>query len=152
VREVFTGAYESDMGLWSPDPAEILRYRTEIGADGIRLLMNVVPEFAGSLGPRTVGERARSAVVHALADAVLVAGPMAGAPADDAALAEAKDAVRGEAPVLVNTGVREETVGRYLRDFDGVIVGTALKVDAYTWNPVDPARARAFMRAARAAR
>jgi len=33
-----------------------------------------------------------------------------------------------------------------------VIVGTHLKHDGITWNPVDPARAAAFMAAARRAR
>jgi predicted TIM-barrel enzyme len=28
---------------------------------------------------------------------------------------------------------------------DGVIVGSSLKVDGQTWNPVDPARVQAFM-------
>jgi predicted TIM-barrel enzyme len=28
---------------------------------------------------------------------------------------------------------------------DGVIVGTGLKHDGYTWNPVDPERVRRFM-------
>jgi predicted TIM-barrel enzyme len=35
---------------------------------------------------------------------------------------------------------------------DGVIVGSALKVDGYTWNPVDPARVKAFMAAVQAVR
>ena len=35
---------------------------------------------------------------------------------------------------------------------DAAIVGTSLKVDGVTWNPVDPARAGKLMEAARAAR
>jgi predicted TIM-barrel enzyme len=35
---------------------------------------------------------------------------------------------------------------------DGVIVGTSLKVDGITWNPVDPDRAQRLMDAARSAR
>ena len=37
VREVFTGVYESDMGLWSPDAAAMLRYRRYIDAQDVRL-------------------------------------------------------------------------------------------------------------------
>jgi predicted TIM-barrel enzyme len=33
-----------------------------------------------------------------------------------------------------------------------VIVGTSLKVDGVTWNPVDPVRAQKLMAAARSAR
>ena len=32
---------------------------------------------------------------------------------------------------------------------DGAIIGTSLKVDGITWNPVDPARARTLMERAR---
>jgi predicted TIM-barrel enzyme len=35
---------------------------------------------------------------------------------------------------------------------DAVIVGTSLKVDGITWNPVDPVRAQKLMEAARSAR
>jgi predicted TIM-barrel enzyme len=53
--------------------------------------------------------------------------------------------------VLLNTGARAETIGQYLRYADGCIVGSSLKVDGYTWNPVDPERAKRFVDAARAA-
>jgi membrane complex biogenesis BtpA family protein len=152
VREVFTGAYESDMGLWSTDPAAALRYRAELGAERVRLFMNVTPEFASPLGDRPVGVRARSAVVNSLADAILISGAMAGAEADRSALEEAKAALDGSAPVFVNTGVTAATVGALLARFDGIIVGTALKVGGVTWNPVDPERAKNFMGAAVAAR
>jgi len=35
IREVVTGVYESDMGLWSPDPAALLRYRRQLHADHV---------------------------------------------------------------------------------------------------------------------
>src|SRR5262245_31167844 len=54
VREVFTGTYESDMGLWSPDAASLLRYRRQIGAQNVRVFYNITPEFASSLGRRSV--------------------------------------------------------------------------------------------------
>ena len=55
-------------------------------------------------------------------------------------------------PVLANTGVKHETVADVLQVADGCIVGSSLKVDGNTWNPVDPERAAEFMRIARAAR
>jgi len=55
-------------------------------------------------------------------------------------------------PVLLNTGARAETIADFLTVADGVIVGSSLKVDGYTWNPVDPSRVRAFMDAVRSAR
>ena len=55
-------------------------------------------------------------------------------------------------PVLANTGVREETVDEILAIADGVFVGTSLKHDGITWNPVDPERAVRFMSAVHRAR
>jgi membrane complex biogenesis BtpA family protein len=147
IREVTTGVYESDMGLWNTDAAALLRYRRQLGAEEIAVFMNVTPEFASQIGHRGIGQVARSAIVSSLADAVLVSGPMAGAEPDLKSLHEAKDAVRGEAPVLVNTGAKSTNVGEFLGVADGVIVGSDLKVDGYTWNPVDPDRVARFMRA-----
>ena len=152
VREVFTGVYESDMGLWAPDAAALLRLRHNLGADHIRLFFNVAPEFCSPLGTRTVAQRAKSAVVSSLADGILVSGPMAGAEADFGAIQEAKAAVGDDVPVLLNTGAKPGNIAEYLRVADGVIVGSSLKVDGYTWNPVDPARVKAFMERANQAR
>ena len=152
MREVVTGVYESDMGLWQPDAAALYRYRRSLGADGVRVFANVTPEFASPLGQRTPAERARSAVVSSLVDAILVAGPRAGAPPERSVVQAVKEAVGPDVPVLLNTGARADTIGDFLSVADGVIVGSWLKVDGYTWNPVDPARVRAFMDAARAAR
>jgi predicted TIM-barrel enzyme len=66
-------------------------------------------------------------------------------------LRTAKEAAPNVA-VIANTGVRAERIGEIFGIADGVIVGTSLKVDGHTWNPVDPDRAHRLMEAARAAR
>lgn len=145
VREVFTGVYESDMGLWNTNPAAMLRYRRAIGASHVRVFYNITPEFASPIGQRSVGQVARSAVVSSLADAILVSGPMAGAEPDLSILREVKAAVGDQVPVLLNTGAKASNIRQFLSVADGVIVGSSLKVDGYTWNPVDPARVREFV-------
>jgi membrane complex biogenesis BtpA family protein len=151
VREVFTGVYDSDMGLWQPDAAAALDYRRQLGLEQVKLFFNIEPEFARPLSPRPISAVARSVVTSSLADALLMSGPMAGAEADLSHIREARDAVPGT-PVLANTGVRIESVAATLAIADGVIVGTGLKRDGSTWNPVDPERVRRFMANARAAR
>jgi uncharacterized protein len=148
IREVVTGAYESDMGLWTPDAAGLLRYRRQIAADNVAVFMNVTPEFASTLGTRSVGQAARSAVVSSLADAILVSGPMAGAEPDLRWIREAKESVGGLAPVLMNTGATDQNVASFLSVADGVIVGSSLKADGGTWNPVDQERVKRFLEAA----
>jgi hypothetical protein len=148
IREVATGAYESDMGLWSTDPGRLLRERRRLDADDVAVLMNVTPEFASSLGRRSVGDAARSAVFSSLPDAILVSGSMAGVEPDVDVLREAKEAVT-QVPVLVNTGAKSSNIGAFLTVADGVIVGSDLKVDGDTWSPVDGERVARFLDAAR---
>lgn len=152
IREVVTGVYESDMGLWAPDAAELYRYRRQIDAGDVRVFANITPEFASPLGNRSVAQRAKSAVVSSLVDAILIAGPMAGAEPDYSLVEEAKAAVGGEVPVLLNTGARADNIARYFNAADGVIVGSSLKVDGHTWNPVDRDRVKKFMESVREAR
>lgn len=148
MREVATGTYESDMGLWSPDAAGLLRERRRLQSE-ISIFMNVTPEFASTLGSRSVGVMARSTVVSSLADAILISGPMAGSEPDIAMLREARETVDRAVPVLVNTGAKSSNIAAFLQVADGCIVGSDLKVDGYTWNPVDPERVRRFVKAAR---
>lgn len=145
IREVVTGVYESDMGLWQPDPAELYRYRRQIDAEDVRIFANIMPEFASYLGSRTFRERAKSVVTSSLVDVVLVSGLMAGTEPDLSAIREAKEAVDGEVPVVLNTGANPDNIREFLQTADGVIVGSALKTDGRTWNPVDPDRVRHFM-------
>ncbi len=152
MREIVTGVYESDMGIWAPDAAALYRYRRAIGGQGVKVFANVTPEFASPLGSRTPAQRARSAVTSTMVDAILIAGPQAGSAPARETLASVRDAVGGSVPVLLNTGARIETVADMLQVSDGVIVGSGLKVDGGTWNPVDPERVKAFMANVRAAR
>ena len=151
AREIMTGHYASDMGPWAPDAGRALRYRDRLGRRDLVLLYNISAEFAWSLDRRSLAERARSVVLSSIPDAVLVSGAMTGEAAEMADLEAVKAAVP-ETPVLANTGVRHDTVAEVLSLADGCIVGTALKVDGDTWNPVDPERAADFMARARTAR
>ncbi|HEY6053247.1 MAG TPA: BtpA/SgcQ family protein [Gaiellaceae bacterium] len=148
VREVFTGAYAGDFGVWNTDPAGALEYRRRIGADEVKLFFNVTAEFAAPIAPREIGLTARSAVFSSLADAVCVSGVVTGTGVDLADLAAAKEAVDGAVPVVANTGVAPATVAEILSVADGCIVGTALKRDGNTWNEVDADRVARFVAAA----
>jgi membrane complex biogenesis BtpA family protein len=151
VREIFTGAYASDMGPWNPDAGAAMRYRNALGCNHVAMLYNICAEFADSLDRRSLADRARSAVFSSIPDAVLVSGQITGEAAQLSDL-EAVKAVLPDTPVLANTGVKHATIGEVLSVADGCIVGSSLKVDGDTWNSVDRDRAADFMDKARAAR
>ncbi len=77
---------------------------------------------------------------------------MAGSEPDISWLREAKAAVGDTVPVLLNTGAKVENIREFLKIADGVIVGSYLKVDGYTWNPVDAARVKKFVAAVKEVR
>jgi uncharacterized protein len=144
VREIFTGLFASDMGLWQADCAGALRLRRNLGRQDMKLLFNINAEFAHSLDERPIALRAKSAVFSSLADAILVSGPLTGDPVDRSNLKTVREAVP-DVPVLANTGVTIDNVRDILAISDGVVIGTHFKVDGNTWNPVDGARVKRFM-------
>ena len=151
LREILTGSYASDMGPWNPDAGRAMRYRDRLGRSDMAMLFNICAEFAHSLDERSLPDRARSAVFSSIPDAVLVSGQITGEAAAMSDL-EAVKAVVPDVAVLANTGVKHETVADVLSVADGCIVGSSLKVDGNTWNPIDPERAKDFMDRARKAR
>jgi membrane complex biogenesis BtpA family protein len=144
VREIFTGVFASDMGVWAPNAAKALKLRRDLNRGEMKAFFNINAEFAHSLDQRPVEMRARSAVFSSLADAILVSGPLTGQAADETDLRKVKEALP-DMPVFANTGVRIDTVENIFKFADGAIVGSHFKVDGNTWNKVDADRAMRFM-------
>lgn len=144
VREIFTGVYASDFGLWDTNCGETVRHQHAIGAQDVRLLFNIVPEAASYLGSRLPADIARSTVFNARPDGICVSGLTAGAVTSSQVLQQVKDAVP-DTPVFANTGVNIDNVEEQLSIADGAVVGTTFKKVGYIWNPVDQARVKAFM-------
>jgi hypothetical protein len=151
VREIFTGVYASDFGLWNTSCGEVVRHQHSIGGQDVRLLFNIVPEAAAYLAQRDAAEIARSTVFNARPDALCVSGITAGVKASADLLKRIKAAV-SDTVVLANTGVRLENLEEQLAAADGAIVGSTFKRDGYIWNDVDQERVKAFMDKARQVR
>ena len=147
-REIFTGAFAGDFGLWVRSAGDAFRYRREIGAEHVRLLFNINAEFAAPLAPRPLPEVARSVLFSSSPDALCVSGPITSQAVEASGLAEVAAAVAGSGvPVLVNTGFKVGNAAELLTHADGAVVGSSLKVDGITWNPVDPVRVASLMAA-----
>ena len=144
VREIFTGVYASDFGLWNTNCGEIVRHQHAIGAEHVKLLFNIVPEAAKYLADRNIIDIARSTVFNNLPDALCVSGLTAGAETDSAILKQVKDTVPNTV-VFANTGCRIDNIARQLSIADGAVVGTTFKVDGKFANSADLTRTTAFM-------
>ena len=144
VREIFTGVYASDFGLWNTNSGDVARHRTRVHGNGIRLLFNIVPESAVYLGERSVEEIAQSTVFNTRPDAICVSGITAGQETSATLLSRVKKAVPGT-PLFANTGLRLENLEEQLSIADGAVVGTTFKRDGYIWNAVEKERVMEFM-------
>lgn len=144
VREIFTGVYASDFGLWNTSCGEVVRHKLAIGADNVKLLFNIVPEAAKYVADRDIVDIARSTVFNNKPDALCVSGLTAGTETDSAILKKVKDTVP-DTVVFANTGCRIDNIERQLSIADAAIVGTTFKVDGKFANMVDAARTKAFM-------
>jgi hypothetical protein len=149
---VHTGARVTDQGVVEGEAHETMRLRERLDAD-VRVLADVdvkhsAPLSGDGFDPEVVAET----VERGLADGVIVSGTGTGHAVDTdrlAAVARRSADLDVGAPVFVGSGVTAETVGELLDVADGVIVGTALKRSERTTNPVDEARVRKLVEAAR---
>lgn len=144
VREIFSGVYASDFGLWNTNAGAVARHQHAVSGQDIKLLYNIVPEGAAYLGNRDVADIARSTVFNTRPDALCVSGLTAGAETSTTTLKRVKEAVP-DTPVFANTGVNLDNVVQQLEIADGAVVGTTFKRDGYIWNEVDIQRVKAFM-------
>lgn len=144
VREIFTGVYASDFGLWNTNCGEVVRHQRAIGAENVKLLFNIVPEAAKYLADREIESIAKTTVFNCRPDALCVSGATAGSATDPEVLRRAKSAA-GDTVVLANTGCRANTIENLLSIADGAVVGTTFKYDGKFENQTDVKRVREFM-------
>ncbi|WP_243354872.1 BtpA/SgcQ family protein [Bacillus litorisediminis] len=144
VREIFTGTYASDFGIWNTNVGETVRHQYRIGAENVKLLFNILPEAAKYMADRSIEDIAKSTVFNNRPDALCVSGLTAGEQTDSQILKKVKDIVP-ETVVLANTGVRLNNLEEQLSIADGAVVGTAFKYDGKFENHVDQKRVEEFM-------
>lgn len=138
---VFAGAF----GIEANDPGTILRYRNSIGAADIQVLMNVSPHLGTSLDTRAADALLQSYVSMIEPAAIQVPGSSAGSAPTVDEVARVKRLV-GDLPVLAASGTDAASVSKFLDVCDGTIIGSSLKYDGNIWNPIDPERAKNYMR------
>ena len=144
VREIFTGVYASDFGLWDTNCGAIVRHQHAIGGKDVRLFFNILPEAATYLADRDIVSVARSTVFNTSPDAICISGLTAGQVTSTETLQLVKAALP-DVPIVANTGVHLGNVQEQLDIADAAIIGTAFKRDGVFENPVDARSVRILM-------
>jgi membrane complex biogenesis BtpA family protein len=144
IREIISGVYASDFGLWNTNVGETARHVVEVGRKDLKLFYNIVPEAAKYLADRNIEDIAKTTVFNNHPDALCVSGLTAGSETDSQLLMRVKKAVP-DTVVFSNTGCNLGNIEIQLSHADGAIVGTTFKIDGKFENPVDKSRVKAFM-------
>ncbi len=143
---VHTGVYATDQGIIEGRADETLRYRKQLGAR-IAVLADVNVKHATPLSQPDIVRAAKDTAYRGLADALVVTGSATGEPTDPGQLQRVREAVP-DRRLFVGSGATPQTVAALLTIADGVIVGTGIKRDGDTANPIDAELADAFVKAA----
>ncbi len=143
--EGFVFAHVADEGLIESGAGELLRYRRQIGAEGVAVFADVKKKHAAHAltADVDIAETARAAEFF-LADGLVVTGIATGQPADAAELRAVADAVG--IPVLVGSGITARNLAEYAAA-DAFIVGSSVKQGGHWSNPLDPEALRGLVRA-----
>lgn len=144
---VLAGMMWTDQGPIVGMAAEVARLRSQI-APATMIMADVMVKHAVAPPGTTLQQAAEEVAGRGGADAVIVSGTSTGRPPTLPEVRKVRDAVPGT-PVYIGSGATNRNVARFLDVADGVIVGTAIKMETVTTNPVDPKRAVAFVTSSR---
>ena len=144
---VHTGAMLTDQGIIEGNAYETVRYRERI-CPSASIFADVHVKHAVPLGNFEIEDSAHDTLDRGLADALIISGTGTGRVADIADVERVRKACP-RAKILLGSGISASNVNEFLRYADGVIVGTSLKVGGKLFNPVDPKRVAALVKATR---
>jgi hypothetical protein len=146
---ILTGAAATDQGIVEGEAAEVLRLRARLAPD-VKIFADVLVKHASPIAPRPIDEEIKDCIERGGANAVIVSGARTGSAPDVERLEAAARAAANRAPLLIGSGLTAENATILLAHSSGAIVGTSVKRDGITHNPVEPSRARSLVRAVRA--
>lgn len=140
---VLCGARVADQGILHGIAHDLMRDRAMLGATDVKILADVDVKHSAPLAAREIENDVDDTIKRGLADALIVSGAGTGKSTDPKHVARVKKRA-GSTPVFVGSGVTAETIGKYAKDADGFIVGTAFKQGGAAANPVDTRRVQAM--------
>jgi len=144
---VHVGAVVSDQGIINGKAYATLRLRRALGSN-VKIYCDVDVKHSVQIGNYDLIAQVSDALERALADAIIITGSRTGEPVDVNKLQK----IRSRFPyakIIVGSGANARNVATLLKFADSVIVGTSVKVDGVTSNPVDARRLQAFMKSVR---
>jgi membrane complex biogenesis BtpA family protein len=150
--EGFVFASVADEGIFAEaDAGPLLRYRREIGADGVKILADIKKKHSSHAitADLDISQTAKAAEFFG-ADGVIITGIATGQAIKINDLGTAR--VATTLPLIVGSGVTPDSVKDLFAYADALIVGSWYKRDGLWSNPPDGKRAKELVKAVNAAR
>jgi membrane complex biogenesis BtpA family protein len=110
----------------------------------VKVYADVLVKHAVPLGNQDLRLTAKATVERNMADGIIITGDITGEEASVDDLIKLKGEI--DKPILVGSGINKDNVSNYLKYCDGVIVGTSLKENNTTNNPVSRENVREFIK------
>ena len=140
---VLTGAMIAEEGIVEGDARSLIELRKKLNSD-VKVYADVLVKHAVPLGNQDLRLTAKATVERNMADGIIITGDITGEEASVDDLINLKDEI--DKPILVGSGINKDNVNNYLKYCDGVIVGTSLKENNMTNNPVSKENVREFIK------
>lgn len=143
---VHAGAVVADQGIIQGKAYETLRLRRSLDSV-VKILADIDVKHSAQIGNYDIKIQAADALERGLADAIVISGSRTGQAVDMEQLRQLRREFR-DANIVIGSGANSSNVKLLLKYANSVIVGTSVKKDGKTANPVDLGRLKEFMKAA----
>ena len=140
---VLTGVMIAEEGIVEGNARSLIELRKKLNSD-VKVYADVLVKHAVPLGNQDLRLTAKATVERNMADGIIITGDITGEEASVDDLIKLKGEI--DKPVLVGSGINKDNVSNYLEYCDGVIVGTSLKENNTTNNPVSRENVREFIK------
>ncbi len=135
--------YENNFVL-QVTPKDVMKYRRRLGLDNVLLMTNIQTKHYTTIPPNKKLETSAIQAVQNGADVLVVTGKSTGKKTPKEKIVRVKS-IAGDVPVFIGSGFDTTNAQELLLYSDGAIVGTGVKYDGITENPVDEERTKQLM-------
>lgn len=146
--EGFVFGHVADEGWIDACAGPLLKYRSQIGGQGISILCDIKKKHSAHAVTSDVSIEETAQAAHFFrADGVIITGSATGDPANPKEISKVMTSVP-DLPVLVGSGVTTQNLEKF-SDANGLIIGSYFKTGGSWENDLDPERIRSVMEEAK---
>jgi len=139
---VLTGAVVAEEGIIEGDARSLMDLKKQLNSR-VQVFADVLVKHAVPLGNQDLRLTAKATIERNLADGIILTGDITGEEASVEDLKLLKKEINK--PILIGSGINKDNVNVFLEHCDGVIVGTSLKKDNQTNNPISVINVKEFI-------